>query len=187
MKGRYIKKALEKRAAEREYFEQISRVDGLTGLYNHRFFHNLLTAEIARCDRYKYNFSLLIIDIDDFKKFNDNYGHQTGDTILKELALTFKSLVRKTDPVVRYGGEEFAIILSQTAKEHGRLFADRVVSGVATTKIKGIPQNDALTISAGLAGYPEDARKQEALIKKADEALYKAKRTGKNTYCVSGN
>ena len=178
------KRALEKLAAEREYFEQISRVDGLTGLYNHRFFHELLNAEIARSDRYKYNFSLLMIDIDDFKKINDNYGHQAGDTILKELASMFKSFVRKSDPVVRYGGEEFSIILSQTAKEHGRIFADRIVNGVATSKVRGIPKNDTLTISAGLAGYPDDVSSREALIKRADEALYKAKSMGKNTFCV---
>ena len=106
------KRALEKRAAEREYFKQISRVDGLTGLYNHKFFHELLDAEISRSDRYKYSFSLTIIDIDDFKKINDNYGHQRGDTILEEIASILKSLARKTDSAVRYGGEEFAIILS---------------------------------------------------------------------------
>ena len=178
------KRALEKRAAEREYFEHISRVDGLTGLYNHKFFHELLNAEIARSDRYKYNFSLLMIDIDNFKTINDNYGHQAGDTILKELALMFKSFVRKTDPVVRYGGEEFAIILSLTAKEQARQFADRIVNGVATSKVKGIPPSETLTISAGLAGYPDDASAQETLIKRADEALYKAKSMGKNTFCV---
>ena len=178
------KRALEKLAAEREYFEQISRVDGLTGLYNYKFFHELLNAEIARSDRYKYNFSLLMIDIDDFKNINDNYGHQVGDTILKELASIFKTFVRKSDPVVRYGGEEFAIILSQTAKEHGRIFADRIVNGVATSKVKGIPGNDTLTISAGLAGYSDDASSRETLIKRADEALYKAKGMGKNTFCV---
>ena len=127
------KRVLEKRAAEREYFEQISRVDGLTGLYNHKFFY----AEIARADRYKYSFSLIMIDIDDFKKINDNYGHQGGDTILKEIASIFKSFVRITDSAVRYGGEEFAIILSQTAKQHGRVFADRIVKGVATSRLKG--------------------------------------------------
>lgn len=178
------KRTLEKLAAEREYFEQLSRVDGLTELYNHKFFHELLRAEIARSDRYKYNFSLLMIDIDDFKRINDNYGHQAGDTILKELASMFKSLVRKSDPVVRYGGEEFAIILSQTAKEHGRIFADRIVNGVATSKIKDIPPSETLTISIGLAGYPDNASSREALIKRADEALYKAKSMGKNTLCV---
>ncbi len=178
------KKDLEKRAAEREYFEQISRVDGLTGVYNHSFFHDLLDTEISRSDRYKYNFSLLMIDIDDFKTVNDNYGHQAGDTILKELSLIFESLVRKTDSVARYGGEEFAIILSLTSKEQGRQFADRIVNGIATSKVKGIPSSETLTISAGLAGYPDDASTQETLIERADEALYKAKSMGKNTFCV---
>ena len=181
------KRALEKRAAEREYFEQISRVDGLTGLYNYKFFHELLNAEIARADRYKYSFSLIMIDIDDFKKVNDNYGHQSGDTILKEIASIFKSYVRKTDPTVRYGGEEFAIILSQTAKQHGRVFADRIVKGVAASKLKGFSHNETITVSVGLAGYPDDANTEESLIRKTDEALYQAKKMGKNTLCVYGD
>ncbi len=181
------KRTLEKRAAEREYFEQISRVDGLTGLYNHKFFHELLSAEIARADRYKYNFSLIMIDIDDFKEVNDNYGHQRGDTILKDIASIFKSLVRKTDSAVRYGGEEFAIILSQTAKRHGQVFADRVVKSIATSKLKGNSHNKTITVSAGLAGYPDDANSQELLIQKADEALYQAKKMGKNALCVYDN
>ncbi len=181
------KRVLEKRAAEREYFEQISRVDGLTGLYNHKFFYKLLKAEIARADRYNYSFSLIMIDIDDFKKINDNHGHQMGDTILKEIASIFKSFVRITDSAVRYGGEEFAIILSQTAKQHGRVFADRIVKGVATSTLKGLSHNEAITVSAGLAGYPDDANTQESLIQKADEALYQAKKMGKNTLCVYGN
>jgi diguanylate cyclase (GGDEF)-like protein len=178
------KRSLEKRAAEREYFEHISRVDGLTGLYNHKFFHELLDAEISRADRYKCSFSLIMIDIDDFKKINDNYGHQSGDNILKEIASILKSLVRITDHAVRYGGEEFAIILSQTAREHGRVFADRIVKGVATSKLKGLSHNETVTVSAGLAGYPDDARTHDFLIKRADEALYKAKKMGKNTLYV---
>ena len=182
------KRTLEKRAAEREYFEQISRVDGLTGLYNHKFFHELLDAEISRSDRYKYSFSLIMIDIDDFKKINDNYGHQRGDTILEEIASILKSLARRTDSAVRYGGEEFAIILSQTAKEHGRVFADRVVKSIATSKFSGFSHDKAVTVSAGLSGYPDDARTRESLIKKADEALYQAKNMGKNTlYVCDGN
>ncbi len=180
------KRVLEKRAAEREYFEHISRVDGLTGLYNHKFFHELLDAEISRSDRYKYSFSLIMIDIDDFKIINDNYGHQSGDNILKEIASILKALVRKTDPAVRYGGEEFAIILSQTAREHGRVFADRIVKGIATSKLKDFSHNETVTVSVGLAGYPDDARTHESLIKRADEALYRAKKMGKNTLCVYG-
>jgi diguanylate cyclase (GGDEF)-like protein len=182
------KRVLEKRAAEREYFEHISRVDGLTGLYNNKFFHELLDAEISRSDRYKYSFSLIMIDIDDFKKINDNYGYQSGDTILKEIASIFKSLVRITDPAVRYGGEEFAIILSQTDMEYGRVFTDRIVKGVATAKFKGFSHNETITVSAGLAGYPDDARTHESLIKRAEEALHQAKKMGKNTlYVYEGN
>ena len=178
------KRALEKRAAERVYFEQISRVDGLTGLYNHKFFEELLNAETARADRYRYNFSLIMIYIDGFKEINDNFCHQCWDTILIEIASLFKSLARKTDSAVRQGGEEFAIILSQTAKEHGRILADRVVKSVATLKFNEFPHNKTVTVSAGLAGYPDDARTPDSLIKKADEALYQAKSMGKNTLHV---
>ena len=178
------KRILEKRAAERDYYEHISRIDGLTGLYNHRFFHKLLDSEISRADRYKHNFSLLMIDIDDFKKINDGFGHQAGDKVLEELASLFKSLVRKIDRLVRYGGEEFAIILSETAKEHGRLFGNRVVESVASFIFQGLPEGEKITISAGIAGYPDDAHTQEELIRKADVALYKAKSAGKNILCV---
>lgn len=181
------KRTLEKRAAEREYYEHISRIDGLTGLYNRNFFHNLMDSEISRATRYKHNFSLLMIDIDDFKRINDTYGHQVGDEVLKELASLLSSFVRKNDSVARYGGEEFAIIFSQTAKKYGRMFGNRIVNDIASSKIRGISQDDRLTISAGLAGYPDDAFTQEALIKKADEALYYAKRMGKNTLCVYGD
>jgi diguanylate cyclase (GGDEF)-like protein len=181
------KRTLEKRAAEREYYEQISRIDGLTGLYNRGYFHNLMDSEISRAERHKHNFSLLMVDIDDFKKINDTYGHQVGDEVLKKLASLLNSFIRKHDAVARYGGEEFAIILPQTAKKDGRLFANRVVNGIASSKIKEISQDDRLTISAGLAGYPDDAHTQKDLIKKADDALYHAKRMGKNTLCVYGN
>lgn len=181
------KRELEKRAAEREYYEHISRIDGLTGLYNHSFFYNLLDSEVSRAIRYKHSFSLLMIDIDDFKKFNDTYGHQTGDNILKTLASLFKSLVRKTDPAARYGGEEFAIILTETTKEQGIFFGNRIVNGAAASKIEGVPQGVTITISAGLAGFPEDANTLECIIKKADDALYQAKKMGKNTLCVHGN
>ncbi|MCP5005482.1 MAG: diguanylate cyclase [Planctomycetes bacterium] len=178
------KRTLEKRAAERDYYEQISRTDGLTGLYNHRFFYKLLDSEISRAGRYKHNFSLLMIDIDDFKRFNDQYGHQIGDRVLKELASLLKKLVRKIDPVVRYGGEEFAIILSETAKGQGRIFGKRVVDSVGSYSVQGLPESEKITVSAGLAGYPDDAHTQEELVRKADAALYEAKGMGKNTLCV---
>ncbi len=181
------KRTLEKRAAEREYYERISRIDGLTGLYNRGYFYNLMDSEISRAARYKHNFSLLMIDIDDFKRINDTYGHQVGDEVLKELASLLNSFIRKNDAVARYGGEEFAIILPQTAKEDGHLFGNRVVNGIASSKVKEISQDDRLTVSAGLAGYPDDAHTQKDLIKKADDALYHAKRMGKNTLCVYGN
>ncbi|KKL74839.1 hypothetical protein LCGC14_2060860, partial [marine sediment metagenome] len=186
VKKAFYKRTLEKRAAEREYYEHISHVDGLTGLYNHNFFHNLMDGEISRAARYKHSFSLLMIDIDDFKRINDTYGHQVGNRVLKELASLLNSFVRKNDSVARYGGEEFAIIFSETAKEHGSIFGNRIVNGISSAKIKEISQDDRLTISAGLAGYPDDATTQEVLVKKADEALYQAKKMGKNTLCVYG-
>ncbi len=180
------KRILEERAAEREYFEHIARIDGLTGLYNRRYFDKLLDVEIARADRYKQSFSLIMIDIDDFKNINDNYGYQIGDNILKELASIINSFIRKTDSATRFGGEEFAIILSHTGKKCGRIFLERIINGIATSKFHGFPHKEIVTASAGLASYPDDAHTQESLIKNADNALYQAKKSGKNILCVYG-
>lgn len=171
---------------EKDYYKGLSLIDGLTGLYNHRHFYHLLGQEIIKAQRYPQSVSLFMIDIDDFKIYNDTYGHLVGDEILRKLAMVLKKVVRKVDYVARYGGEEFSIILPQTDKEKSFISARRLMKVVEETQFKGeekLPRGH-LTISMGIAAYPEDATSLEELIHRADEALYKAKHSGKNQICL---
>ncbi|MFA4991883.1 MAG: sensor domain-containing diguanylate cyclase, partial [Candidatus Omnitrophota bacterium] len=157
----------------------LSNSDSLTGLWNHGYFQYLLGEEIRRAASLKSHLTLVMIDIDNFKAFNDNYGHQAGDSILKEISRTFRDASRKIDIIARYGGEEFAIILPSTRKEEALLVADRIR--------KAVESNTALkntTVSMGVATFPENGDDKESLILKADKALYEAKRTGKNKICA---
>ncbi|MBT9132906.1 MAG: Response regulator PleD [Firmicutes bacterium] len=171
---------------EKDYYKGLSLIDGLTGLYNHFHFYHLLGQEIIKAQRYPQSVSLFMIDIDDFKIYNDTYGHLVGDEILRKLAMVLKKVVRKVDYVARYGGEEFSIILPQTDKEKSFISARRLMKVVEETQFKGeekLPRGH-LTISMGIAAYPEDATSLEELIHRADEALYKAKHSGKNQICL---
>ena len=157
----------------------LSNSDSLTGLWHHGYFQYLLGEEIKRVALRKESFTMLMIDIDDFKKFNDSRGHQAGDAILRTISSIFKEISRRIDMVARYGGEEFAIILPGTKKEEALVLAERLRKSVETN-----PAMKDITISIGAASFPEDAEGKEALISKADKALYKAKRSGKNKVCV---
>jgi diguanylate cyclase (GGDEF)-like protein len=157
----------------------LSNSDSLTGLWHHGYFQYLIGEECKNASAKKEHFSLLMIDIDDFKKFNDTYGHQVGDSILKNISNIFRDVSRKIDIIARYGGEEFAIILPNTRKEEAFILAERlrkVVEG--NENLKGI------TISLGLVTFPEDGKEKENLIAKADHALYEAKKSGKNKVCT---
>ena len=157
----------------------LSNSDSLTGLWNHGYFQYLLGEEIKRSSLIKSYFTLLMIDIDDFKAFNDSYGHQAGDSILKDISRIFKDASRKIDIVARYGGEEFGIILPITKKDEALILAERIRKAVETNQgLKNI------TISIGMASFPEDSQKKEDLISKADKALYEAKKLGKNRICA---
>ena len=157
----------------------LSNSDSLTGLWNHGYFQYLLGEEIKRSSLAKSRFTLLMIDIDDFKAFNDTYGHQAGDSMLREISGKFRDIARKIDVIARYGGEEFVIILPMTKKEEALILAERIRKAVEiSSSLKNI------TISIGVASFPEDGDTKEALISKADKALYEAKRSGKNKICV---
>jgi diguanylate cyclase (GGDEF)-like protein len=168
--------------------KRLSITDGLTGLYNSRYFYRQLELEIARTNRYGGTFSLILFDIDNFKELNDTHGHQAGDDVLHELAGILKSASRETDIIVRYGGEEFIIILPNTSVKHTFHLADRIRALVENNIF--LPHHDNglhITLSGGIAAYPITASDAKSLLNAADAALYSAKSSGKNRIvCFKG-
>jgi two-component system cell cycle response regulator len=180
-------RALERRslmtaARERETFRQLSIRDGLTGVANHRHFCEILDQEIARSERTPRPISLLMIDIDDFKLYNDTNGHLQGDQALADVARLLSRSVRRVDIVCRYGGEEFAVLLPDTDADGASIIAQHVCDVVSEAPFENesLLPGGRLTISVGTATYPSQARRRDELIGRADEALYEAKRNGKN-------
>jgi len=173
---------LTRQAEEGEYYKKISLTDGLTELHNHRHFHQLLNAEISRSERSRRAFCLLMMDVDNFKLYNDTLGHPAGDEALKFLAWLLKHHSRLSDMVCRYGGEEFSIILPETDVAQGRAVAERLRRIVQETGIEHqeVMLTGNLTVSIGVACYPDDAQMADEIVDKADQALYQAKRDGKN-------
>ncbi|MBQ8634665.1 sensor domain-containing diguanylate cyclase [bacterium] len=160
---------------------ELATKDGMTKLYIYRHFYTLLEAEIRRCSRYKRNMSLVMMDIDNFKKINDTYGHLTGDLILKRLASVLQETVRKIDIPARYGGEEFVVILPETDKKDACVIAERIRKNVAQIEVKvNETQTLSPTISIGVAQYTTDGQEAKELINAADTALYYSKHNGKN-------
>jgi len=166
--------------------QALAITDGLTGLYNHRYFHESLSKELARAGRYRRALSLIMLDIDYFKRYNDTYGHPKGDIVLQRIAQILTENLRKPDIAVRYGGEEMAIILPEADKESTGHTAERIRSVVEGCPF-GEEQEEKvkITVSLGVAVYPEDARSKEELIVKADHALYRAKDEGRNRVCLA--
>ncbi|MDA8083273.1 MAG: diguanylate cyclase [Nitrospiraceae bacterium] len=178
--GNHISMILEKIRLFEET-KRLSITDGLTGLYNSRYFYRQLDAEIARSDRYGDSFSIIMFDIDDFKKLNDTYGHQSGDEVLIELGKILMAASRESDIVVRYGGEEFVIILPNTSEEHTIHLADRIRNTVDNNVFLSEHGNGVhLTLSGGIASYPFNASNVRDLLHAADTAMYAAKSAGKN-------
>lgn len=164
-------------------FEKVNLMattDGLTGVYNHRYFQEKLSNEIERARRYNEKLILMILDIDFFKKVNDTYGHPIGDLVLKSVSKCLKSATRKIDIVARYGGEEFAVIMVQTGKEGGVKFAERIRETIMKNEVFFPGGKLSVTASIGLACFPEDGKNNSELIEKADKALYTAKKRGRN-------
>ncbi len=160
---------------------KLAITDGLTGLYNHRYFQEVLEDEIARSKRYNLYASLIFIDIDDFKKFNDKFGHQLGDKVLKEVANSITRTIREVDCAARYGGEEFSIILPEIDIDSAHVVAERIRKNVMTdTEAFLAEYKMKITVTIGVASYPFDALDKDELIKKSDLALYYGKRHGKN-------
>jgi len=162
-----------------------SHSDSLTNLWNHGYFQYLLRSELEKAQATKTPLSLIIMDIDNFKIYNDRLGHQAGDEILKTLALLLKNQSRKMDYVCRYGGEEFSIILPQTEKKETFLIAERLrldIEKQAFLNAEILP-NKEITVSIGLGSFPEDGSSPSELISFADKTLYQAKQKGRNNTC----
>jgi diguanylate cyclase (GGDEF)-like protein len=168
-----------------EILTDMATRDGLTALHNHRHFYEVLTKELGRSNRHKRVFSLLFMDVDFFKRFNDTHGHLEGDKLLQGLAEIFTKRFRKTDLVARYGGEEFIVLLPETDKDGARIVAEDIRKLVEDHPFKGreTQPQEKVTVSIGLASFPDDGSDKESLIKSADEALYRAKSRGRNIVC----
>lgn len=178
--GVYLVKYFRK-SRDFEHTYKLATTDGLTELYNHRYFQEQMIHNIETSKRYNSHFSLILIDIDFFKKFNDKFGHQSGDAVLKQVAQILKKNVRSTDIVCRYGGEEMSVILSNTKKEEAVLTAQKLCDAVAG-RIFDLANNqkEHVTISLGVATYPENGTTPQELIEYSDKGLYKAKENGRN-------
>ena len=159
---------------------EMALTDSLTGLHNTRCFHGELSKEVGRATRFKESMALMMIDIDDFKKVNDTFGHPFGDKVLQNIAETLKCAVRISDMPSRYGGEEFVVVLPMTDSAQATVVAQRVLQGVRASSTELMKGKPPVTVSIGIASFPKDARDGLDLIQKADEALYRAKRAGKD-------
>jgi two-component system cell cycle response regulator len=155
-------------------------IDGLTGAHNKRYFVEFLEREIARCSRYRRPLSLLMFDIDHFKKINDTHGHLTGDFVLKEMSRRLLGRIRKEELLARYGGEEFATVLPETGHEGAMYFGEQIRQMVGNEPFDYEGDSFNVTISVGIYTLNGESMDTLAFIKRADENLYRAKRDGRN-------
>jgi diguanylate cyclase (GGDEF)-like protein len=174
-----LKRDIEFRLIENQKLENVLEravADSLTGLYDHDTLFSLLDNELARSIRHNHPLSFILMDLDDFKQVNDTYGHQKGDDVLIRLSRILEKTIRVIDTAGRYGGEEFAVILPETAKAAAIQTADRIRMAVQSAFLDDLQ----ITISMGISAWPDDGSTTESLVKHADESLYKAKENGKN-------
>jgi diguanylate cyclase (GGDEF)-like protein len=168
-------------ASSTEY-KRRATIDALTGLYNFGYFQEHVHRDIERARRYGHALSVLMIDMDHLKVYNDAHGHTAGNRVLMQLGELLRTNIRKADIACRFGGEEFAIILPHTGKKEAYLLCDRLRAIVEETRFEGeeaLPSGK-LTVSSGVATFPDDAESAEDLVDRADQALYAAKRNGRN-------
>lgn len=160
--------------------------DKLTGIYNHAYFKHFIDLEVKRAIRQKHSLALIMIDIDNFKKYNDTYGHPAGDALLKWIGKVLRESIREVDVPARYGGEEFAVVLPYADREGAPVVAERIRTAISAESFMtpDMKNTGKTTVSMGIAYYPEDAASAKELIKLADKALYRAKREGKDRVCI---
>lgn len=166
--------------------QQLAIMDGLTGIFNRRYFTMQFDQEIHRAARFLESFSLIMLDIDDFKLVNDTYGHMLGDSVLVELARRVTAVIRDVDWFARYGGEEFVLLLPGTPIDGGVKTAEKIRAAIAAEPFKGetVEASVQVTVSAGVASFPTHGRERSTLLQVADSGLYTAKRNGKNQVVV---
>ncbi|HEY8432615.1 MAG TPA: GGDEF domain-containing protein [Sandaracinaceae bacterium] len=184
--GRTIFKFIVSGNMEAQYHEEIYRlmtVDGLTELHNKRYFNEAIEREASRSRRYQRTFSLVLFDIDHFKHINDTYGHLAGDAVLRQLGALVRNRVRRDDVPARTGGEEFAVILPEVARDGAMQLAENLRAAVEASVFKFEGTAIPVTISVGVAEWTPQLADPQELVKLADEKLYEAKRTGRNRVC----
>lgn len=160
--------------------QKMAITDSLTGLFARRYFSERIEQELLRSAHNNFNLSFLLIDVDNFKSYNDTYGHITGDAVLKEIAKIVRYSLRQIDMCARFGGEELCAMLPETSKEGALLVAERIRLSAQEAEINVFDEKIKITVSIGISTYPADAGAVNSLIDKADTALYQAKRQGKN-------
>ena len=162
---------------------QLAYRDGLTGVFNRRYFESRLVDEVTRAARYGGGVSVLMIDLDHFKKINDDFGHMLGDDVLREVSAIFVRNLRKVDVVCRYGGEEFAIVLPATQGASAASVANKLRRAVANSHFPGVPY--PVTVSVGVSEFPANGITRDDIVRSADSALYEAKEAGRNRVCLA--
>jgi diguanylate cyclase (GGDEF)-like protein len=161
-----------------ERMKQLAYVDGLTGIFNRRYFEMRIAEELERAVRFLARMSVIMVDIDHFKRLNDEFGHLLGDEVLRVVSNLLKQQLRKVDMVCRYGGEEFAIIIPETTGANALVVAEKLRRHIESYPFPGVPR--PVTISCGVADYPSHGSTRDELVAAADGALYQAKQAGRN-------
>ncbi len=173
-----------KRAVLYQHVQEMATLDSLTHVFTRGYWFQRCNEELERSNKFNYNLTCLMIDIDKFKDINDTYGHLVGDAVLVAVARVVKENIRQIDIQGKYGGEEFCVILTETDVPDAQFVAERIRQALQDTSVQAYDETLRVTISIGIAGFPNDSQDLTNLVDKADQALYRAKETGRNRVCV---
>jgi diguanylate cyclase (GGDEF)-like protein len=174
-------------AREFERTQTLSITDGLTGAYNYRFLVDTLKKEMGRATRFREQFSIIMLDVDGLKEYNDTHGHLRGSAVIRSVAQIVSQKLRSIDMLCKYGGDEFVVVLPRTPKRGAALAAERIRAAIDRHSFPGERLTGNITASMGIAAFPEDGRTVPELISSSDKALYRAKRHGRNLVWISGD